>query len=126
MATQAKNGAKAPQKPAQRLPLKASINWLNPHEDERIRASASLSIGGAFAVHGIKVVEGTKGTFVSMPSYKSGDGYKDIFHAVTKEARQQMNDAVMAAYEQKLAEVQGLGEEMDGPAEAQEGPGLAM
>lgn len=126
MATQAKNGAKAPQKPAQRLPLKATVNWLNPHEDERIRASASFTIGGAFAVHGIKVVEGTKGTFVSMPSYKSGDGYKDIFHAVTKEARQQMNDAVMAAYDQKLEEAQGLGEEMDSPDEAQAGPAMRM
>ena len=39
-----------------------------------------------------------------MPSYKGQDGYKDIFHAITKEAREQMNDAIMKAYEQKLVE----------------------
>lgn len=86
-----------------KLPVKASINWLNQKDDSNVRATASLTIGGAFAVHGIKIISGQKGDFVSMPSYKSGDSYKDIFHAVTAEARQQMNDAVMDAYEQKLS-----------------------
>ena len=97
----------------QRLPsMKAIINWLNPNENESVRATASLTVGGAFAVHGIKVINGSKGEFVSMPSYKSGADYKDIFHAVTAEAREQMNGAVMKAYEQKLAETQdqALGE----------------
>jgi stage V sporulation protein G len=106
MATQNKTGAKTPQKAAsppkqsQKVPLKAGINWMNPNEDESVRASASLTLGGAFAVHGIKVVDGQKGLFVSMPSYKSGEGYKDIFHAVTAEDRERMNTAVMEAYEQ--------------------------
>ena len=95
-----------PEKQAQKLPsIRATVNWLNPKDDESIRASASLTIGGAFAVHGIKVTRSqSKGDFVSMPSYKKGEEYKDIFHAVTKEARDAMNDAVMKAYEQKLAE----------------------
>lgn len=100
-------GTKPAQKPAEqtvKMPVKASINWLNTKEDGNVRATASLTIGGAFAVHGIKVISGQKGDFVSMPSYKSGDSYKDIFHAVTADARQQMNDAVMDAYEQKLSE----------------------
>ena len=100
-------GAKSPQKPAgqsAKLPIKASINWLNTKDEGNTRATASLTIGGAFAVHGIKVISGQKGDFVSMPSYKSGDSYKDIFHAVTADVREQMNDAVMKAYEQKLAD----------------------
>jgi stage V sporulation protein G len=145
MPTQAKAGAKSPPKQAasppkqaQKLPFKASVNWLNPDEEGAIRATASLTIGGAFAVHGIKVIDGSKGQFVSMPSYKSGESYKDIFHAVTAEARQQMNEAVLAAYEQKLAEEQtqdqqdasdeDMDEESPGdePAEAEEGQGLKM
>jgi stage V sporulation protein G len=94
------------EQPARKLPsIRADINWLNPKEDESIRASASLTIGGAFAVHGVKVTRSqSKGDFVSMPSYKKGEEYKDIFHAVTKEAREAMNAAVMQAYEQKLAD----------------------
>ena len=107
--------------------IRADVYWLNPKEDENIRASASLTIGDAFAVHGIHVKKGQNGEFVSMPSYKKGDEYKNVFHAVTKEARDAMNDAVMKAYEQKLAE-QDQGEEIseddnltDG--EAEEAPG---
>ena len=86
------------------LSIRADVYWMNPDEDSNIRANASLTIAGAFKTNGIKVVSGSKGNFVSMPSYKTADGYKDIFHALSAEARQQMNDAVMKAYEQKLAE----------------------
>ena len=86
--------------------MRADVNWLNPDENGSIRATATLTIGGAFAVHGVKVVSGSNGDFVSMPSYKSGSDFKDIFHAVTKGAREQMNNTVMAAYEQKLAQTQ--------------------
>lgn len=144
MPTQVKAGARphqkaaSPPKQSQKPPsFKASVNWLNPDEDGAIRATASLNIGGAFAVHGIKVIDGSKGQFVSMPSYKSGEAYKDIFHAVTKEAREQMNEAVLAAYNQKLAEEQTQGQEQDGdlaeddagpeePDDAEEGQGLKM
>jgi stage V sporulation protein G len=125
MTTQAKNGAKSPSKQTdsppkkvQKLRIKAGVGWLNPNEDGAIRATASLTIGDAFAVHGIKVIDGSKGQFVSMPSYKSGENYKDIFHAVTAEARQQMNDVVMAAYEQKLSEEQTQEQEEDYGEEA--------
>jgi len=105
-------GARKPQttdqpekKQAQVLPsIRAVIDWLNQKDDGNVRASGSLTIGGAFAVHGVKIVSGQKGEFVSMPNFKKGDEYKDIFHAVTKEAREQMNEAFMKAYEQKLAE----------------------
>jgi stage V sporulation protein G len=112
MPTQKPTGVKKPsatgqqtEKQSQRLPsIRAAIGWINPDENGTTRASGSLTIGGAFAVHGLKVTRGSKGEFVSMPSYKSGDKYKDIFHAVTADAREQMNDAFMKAYEQKLAE----------------------
>jgi stage V sporulation protein G len=122
MTTKAETGAKSPPKQTQKQRIKASVNWLNPDEGGAIRATASLTIDSAFAVHGIKVIDGSKGQFVSMPSYKSGENYKDIFHAVTAEARQQMNDAVMAAYEQKLFEEQTQEQEEDYGEEAGDVP----
>ena len=125
------------QKQGQRLPsMKATVNWMNPNDEDNIRATASMTVGGAFAVHGIKVIRSEqKGDFVSMPSYKSKDGYKDIFHAVTAEAREQMNSTVMAAYEQKLADQtqsespseDDLNEApADEPVQAEKGQGMAM
>ena len=54
-----------------------------------IRAYASATIAGCFAVRGIKIVEGGKdGLFMSMPSRKTQDGYKDICFPVTEEIPQ--------------------------------------
>ena len=67
------------------------------------RAYASATIDGCFAVRGIKLVEGGKdGLFVSMPSRKTQDGYKEICFPVTAEFRNQLYGAVMDAYHQAL------------------------
>ena len=70
------------------------------------RATATINIGGIFAVRGIKVLEGTKGLFISMPQYKVGNEYKDICFPCTKESHEQLNSAVMSAYEQALTQKQ--------------------
>lgn len=71
------------------------------------RAIASATIAGCFAVRGIKIVEGGKdGLFVSMPSRKTQDGYKDICFPVTAEFRKELHQAVLGAYEQALTMAQ--------------------
>ena len=61
-----------------------------------IRAYASATIAGCFAVRGIKIVEGGKdGLFMSMPSRKTQDGYKDICFPVTEEFRNELKQAVL-------------------------------
>lgn len=91
--------------------IQVRIDRLNDYEGSSIKAFASANIGGAFAIHGIRVVDSQKGLFVSMPqnSYKDGNGntkYIDVFHAVTAEARTELNDKVMDAYEQAIQEQQ--------------------
>ena len=74
--------------------------------DYKTKAFASATIGGAFAVHGIRIIESDKGRFISMPqeSYqKNGETrYNDTFHAITADARTALVEAVNEAYEQKL------------------------
>lgn len=76
--------------------------------DFKTRAYASATIGGAFAVHGIRIIESDKGRFFAMPqeSYKKNGEtkYNDTFHAITADARTALVDAVNEAYEQKLQE----------------------
>lgn len=91
--------------------IQVRIDRLNDYEGSNIKAFASANIGGAFAIHGIRVVDSQNGMFVAMPqsSHKDGSGntkYSDIFHAVTAEARNELNEKVMNAYEQALAEQQ--------------------
>ena len=92
--------------------ITARIDRLVEQDNSSVKAYASVNIGGAFAVHGIKVIDSVKGVFVSMPSnsYKK-DGkveYSDICHPITAEARNELIEKVTEAYEMKLGEEQDM------------------
>ena len=87
------------------LPMQYDVRIHSIQFDGPCRATASLNINGCFAVRGVKVMESSKGLFVSMPSYKTGNGeYKDICFPCTKDARMEFEDAVLAAYQQALTQ----------------------
>ena len=98
-----------------------------------LRAFASITIGGAVAVHGLRVMDSKKGLFVSMPSYSYEDHngetkYADYAHPISKEARDAINTKVLDAYEQALEESEtenegeGYGESEDYDSEPDEAP----
>lgn len=117
--TPQKNAAKNQQKKTSSVSVR--IDRLIDLEGNKLKAVASANIAG-YAVHGIKVMDSERGLFVSMPQSKyQKDGkteYSDIFHPVTAESRTELNNAVLAAYEQKLQEEQA--QEMDEPEESEE------
>ena len=96
--------------------IRAKIDRLADFENSKVKAFASAN-NGPFAVHGLRVIDGEKGMFVAMPSTSyQKDGkteYQETFHPVSGEARKALNDAVIEAYEQKLAEEQTEEETMD-------------
>ena len=109
------------------LTVSARIDRLVDYENSKVKAIASVNIGGAFAVHGLKVIDSQKGLFVQMPQnsfQKNGKTeYMDVFHPVTSDARGELNDKVLEAYDQKLAENESEDEEIgegDGPDEEDE------
>ena len=95
--------------------IQARIDHITGYE--KVKAFASANIGGAFAIHGMRVVDGEKGLFVAMTSTSfQRDGkteYQETFHPVSGEARKALNDAVLQAYEQKLSEEQSENETLD-------------
>ena len=115
MATKKPTNTKAA---AQRTPLTAKIDRMIEREDATVKAHASVNIGGAFVIKDIAVVDGQKGMFARMPfrSYKTNSGetkYSDIAFALTDEARQSLNEAVLTAYKAELA--QSEEQELDDP-----------
>ena len=81
-------------------------------ESAPLKAVASVTLDGAFAVHDIKVIEGKEKLFAAMPSRKSADGtYRDIVHPITSEMRETLQDAILAKYEEFLASEEELTEE---------------
>lgn len=74
-------------------------------EDSRMKAIASVLIDDEFAVHDIRIIEGTKGLFIAMPSRKtSTGGYRDIAHPISQEVRTMFEKAVLDVYEKALNE----------------------
>ena len=117
MATKKTNG-KTPAKEQKRSSpsITARIDRLVDYENSKVKAVASANIGGAFAIHGLRVIDSQKGLFVQIPqnSFQRGGKteYSDIFHPITAEARSELNTKVLA-YEQKLAEIEGEDEALD-------------
>ncbi|WP_407928328.1 septation protein SpoVG family protein [Archaeoglobus neptunius] len=67
-----------------------------------VKAFASVSFDNEFVVKGLRVVEGERGLWVSMPSRKMKDGsFQDVFHPVSKEARDKIVEAVLKAYHEQ-------------------------
>ena len=92
-----------------KLSVTAKVDRMVDREDAKVKAYASVNLGGEFVIKDIAVVDGQKGLFARMPfrSYKTGSGetkYSDIAFALTDEARQSLNDAVLGAYREALEE----------------------
>ena len=90
--------------------ITVKIDKLFNDDSKKLKAFASANVG-PFAVHGIRVFENDKGTFVSMPSvsYKDGQGntqYDEVFHPVTKEAREALVKNVIDEYNHALEQAQ--------------------
>lgn len=69
-------------------------------EDSKLKAVASITIEDCFVVHDIKVIQGTEGYFIAMPSRKTNDGeYKDIAHPINTETREAIKEIVLASFE---------------------------
>ena len=99
-------GEVQPQQTKQSQPLDFEVRIQSIKPNETIKGTVSININGAFAIRGVKIVEGSSGLFVSMPSYKVGSEYRDICFPITPECRKQLNDAVIGAYEQALMQSQ--------------------
>ena len=102
----AQNEPQTPQYPPTQIDVKIYPPWKN----SRFLATASVSLNGCFAIRGVRIVEGSNGPFVSMPSVQSKSGgkteYKDVCFPCTKEFKREFDQTVLNAYQQYLAQEQ--------------------
>lgn len=84
--------------------------------DSSVKAFATVCIANSFMVHNIKVIEGNRGLFVSMPSrtYTTAQGetkYADICHPISAEMKQKVDDEVIKAYKLQIGENEDVSQE---------------
>ena len=82
------------------------------NNETNVKGYANAVLSDSFAINDIAIVDGKNGLFASLPKRKYIDEhnaaqYKEICSPITKEARDAINDKVLAAYHQKLEETQG-------------------
>jgi len=76
-----------------------------PVDDEKLKAFVSIVFDGDFVVTDIKIINGPKGLFVSMPSKKRKDGtFKDIAHPLNNRMRQYLEEKVLSVYRQQVSQ----------------------
>lgn len=69
----------------------------------RMRAIVSITLDDNFAVHDLRVIEGSSGLFVAMPSKRNPSGeFRDIAHPINAQTRAQIQEAVLKAYSAEL------------------------
>lgn len=65
----------------------------------RLKAYATIVFDNSFIVRDLKVIEGNKGFFVSMPSRRRKDGtFRDIVHPLNSDMRKNIEEMVIAEF----------------------------
>jgi stage V sporulation protein G len=73
----------------------------DPENPNSTKAFASITVDELIAIKGIRVVEGTKGHFVTMPQSKDTEGnYHDIAFPVNGDLRKAMNKAILDEFKE--------------------------
>lgn len=91
--------------------ISVSVYPLDSKEkDNKVAAMASMYIDNKFVVNNIRIINGSKGEFVSMPSYKTNQVdennravFQDICYPVTAEFRKKMFGDILNTYKETVS-----------------------
>lgn len=84
-----------------------SVNIRTVNSENGLKAFASVNFEDVFVVHGIRLVEGKEGLFLSFPAViRSENKYFDIAHPISSDFRKVLTDAVIKAYEEEVSQAE--------------------
>ena len=70
-----------------------------PVDEEKLKAYITIVLDNCFVVRDLKIISGTAGLFVAMPSKRRKDGtFKDIAHPLNQGTRELMEKKILDAY----------------------------
>ena len=81
-------------------------------ESGRLKAYATIVFENNFVIRDLKIIEGDKGFFVSMPSRRRKDGsFRDIVHPLNSDTRTMIENMVIEEY--KTSGISSVPSEVD-------------
>ena len=79
-----------------------------PVEEDKLKAFVSVIFDDCFVVSDIKIIEGSHGLFISMPSKKRKNGtFRDIAHPLNSETRRRIEERIIAHYREVISQEGG-------------------
>ncbi len=79
--------------------MKVTEVRITKYEVKNLKAFASITLDDSFVVDGLRVVEGKKGLFVSLPSKRTNKGkFRNIAFPIKRDLAKEISDAVLEAY----------------------------
>lgn len=82
-----------------------------PVNEDRLRAYVTITLENCFVIRDLKIIQGTAGLFVAMPSKKRKDGqFRDIAHPLNQETREHIEQMVFDAYKK---EIEAIGQTLE-------------
>jgi stage V sporulation protein G len=73
--------------------------------NDKLKAYASVVFDNCFVVRDLRVINGTSGLFVAMPSRKRKDGtFRDTAHPLNMEMRNMIERSILDVYEEKVTQ----------------------
>jgi len=74
-----------------------------PVNEDKLRAYVTITLDDCFVIRDLKVIHGTSGLFIAMPSKKRRDGsYRDIAHPLNRETREWMEQLILTEYDREM------------------------
>lgn len=82
------------------------------NKEGKMKAVVSVTFDNELVVHDIKVIEREDGFFIAMPSRKTAEGeFRDIAHPINANVRETLQTAILAKYQEALANEEAAREE---------------
>ncbi len=75
-------------------------------DNDKLKAYASIVFDDCFVIRDLRVITGSDGLFVAMPSRKRKDGtFKDTAHPLNMETREMIEKTILNSYLKIVTEV---------------------
>lgn len=88
---------------SQKLDMSVKVYPAPAQDSKNLLATATVTLGGCFAIRGLRILDSEKGAFVSMPQRRNAQGeYKDICFPTTAEMRKELHSAVLGEYQRTM------------------------
>jgi stage V sporulation protein G len=73
-------------------------------DNDKLKAYASIVFDDCFVIRDLRVISGTTGLFVAMPSRKRKDGsFRDTAHPLNMETRDKIEKSILESYKLQVA-----------------------